>query len=345
MFWKQELDNPQIPVKLHGSSHGMHDSQVQKYRVFFAVPPKVHLLDLCGPAHAFYEAKVLNPSIEIFFISLKGNSEESSSPGLGINSLLDFRDFELGPADWLVIPGLESEIYFREGFYQTIQPFLDWVRVQAGNYAKVCSVCTGTFLLANAGVLDGKSCTTHWKYREVFERLHPTAQLMADRLFVKDSNIYSSAGVASGIDLSLFLLEEVFGSLFAFKVAKEMVVFLRRMPNDPQLSVFLQFRNHLENRIHQVQDLMANHLDQQLSLEDLAEKVNTSPRNLSRLFKKTVGITLGEYRDKLRFEKAVQLLEGGEKVEVIALTCGLKSSNQIRSLLRKYRDLIPQKLS
>ncbi|OOG75356.1 GlxA family transcriptional regulator [Algoriphagus sp. A40] len=323
----------------------MHDSSDQKYRVFFAVPPKVHLLDLCGPAHAFYEAKVLNPTIEIFFVSLKGNSEENSSPGLGLNNLLDFRDFELGPADWLVIPGLESEIYFREGFYQTIQPFLDWVKVQAERGAKVCSVCTGTFLLARAGVLDGKSCTTHWKYREVFEGLYPAAQLMADRLFVKDRNIYSSAGVASGIDLSLFLLEEVFGSLFAFKVAKEMVVFLRRMPNDPQLSVFLQFRNHLENRVHHVQDLMASHLDQQLSQEDLAEKVNMSPRNLSRLFKKTVGITLGEYRDKLRFEKAVQLLEGGEKVEVIALNCGLKSSNQLRTLLRKYRDLIPLNLS
>jgi transcriptional regulator GlxA family with amidase domain len=339
------LDNPQIPIKLHGIFDSMHDSPVQKFRVFFAVPPKVHLLDLCGPAHAFYEAKVLNQAIEIFFVSLKGNSEERSSPGLGISSLLDFRGFELGSSDWLIIPGLESEIYFREGFYQTIQPFLDWVRLQAGNGAKVCSVCTGTFLLANAGVLDGKSCTTHWKYREVFERLHPNVQLMADRLFVKDGNIYSSAGVASGIDLSLFLLEEVFGSLFAFQVAKEMVVFLRRMPNDPQLSVFLQFRNHLENRVHQVQDLMASHLDQQLSLEDLAEKVNMSPRNLSRLFKKTVGITLGEYRDKLRFEKALQLLESGEKVEVTALSCGLKSANQLRSLLRKYRDLVPANLS
>lgn len=323
----------------------MHNVSGQKYRAFFAVPPKVHLLDLGGPAHVFYEAKVLNPAIEIFFISLQGNSDADSSAGLGLNQLRDFGDFELGPADWLIIPGLESDVYFQKGFYQSIQPFLDWVKVQAEGGAKVCSVCTGTFLLAKTGVLDGKSCTTHWKYLKEFERLHPQVKLVSDRLFVKDGTVYSSAGVASGIDLSLFLMEEVFGPLFAIQVAKEMVVYLRRTANDPQLSVFLQFRNHLENRIHQVQDFLATQLDQQLSQEDLADKANMSPRNLSRLFKKTTGITLGEYRDKLRLEKAVQLLAGGEKKEVIALSCGLRSSNQLRELLRKYQNILPQELS
>lgn len=323
----------------------MYDSTDQKYRAFFAVPPKVHLLDLCGPAHVFYEAKVLNPSIEILFISPKGDFESDSSAGLGLNQLKDFSDFELGPTDWLILPGLESELIFQEDFFLTIQPFLGWVKVQAENGAKVCSVCTGTYLLAKSGVLDGKSCATHWKYLKDFQQTFPSTRLLADRLFVKDGTIYSSAGVASGIDLSLFLLEEIFGPLFAIQVAKEMVVYLRRTPDDPQLSVFLQFRNHLENRIHQVQDLLASHLNKPLPLEDLAEKVNMSPRNLSRLFKKTTGITLGEYREKLRLERAVQLLAGGEKIEVIAQNCGLKSSNQLRAVLKKYRDILPRELS
>lgn len=323
----------------------MHDSSDQKYRAFFAVPPKVHLLDLCGPAHVFYEAKVLNPSIEVFFVSPQGNSDADSSAGLGLNQLRDFQDFELGPADWLIIPGLESELIFQEDFFHSIQPFLDWVKVQAERGAKVCSVCTGTYLLAKSGVLEGKNCATHWKYPKHFQQTFPNTRLLADRLFVKDGNIYSSAGVASGIDLSLFLLEEIFGPLFAIQVAKEMVVYLRRTPDDPQLSVFLQFRNHLETRIHQVQDLLASHLDQPHLQDDLAERVNMSPRNLSRLFKKTTGITLGEYRDKLRLERAVQLLAGGEKIEVIAHNCGLKSSNQLRSVLKKYRDIIPRELS
>ncbi len=323
----------------------MDNSLLPNFRAFFAVPPQVQLLDLSGPAHVFYEAKCLNPAISSYFISLERNREVDSCAGLSLANLQDFNDFELGPSDWLIIPGLDSEVFFEKGFFQKIQPFLDWVKIQADRGAKVCSVCTGTFLLAQSGVVDGKSCATHWKYSKVFQKQFPKSQLLAERLFVKDGNIYSSAGVASGIDLSLYLLEEVFGSLFAIQVAKEMVIYLRRTPEDPQLSVFLQFRNHLENRIHEVQDLLAHRLDQSNPLEELAEKVNMSSRNLSRLFKKTTGITLGEYRDKLRLEKAVQLLARGEKVEVITLDCGLKSSNQLRALLKKYQGVLPQKLS
>lgn len=317
----------------------------QKYRAFFAVPPQVQLLDLSGPAHVFYEAKCLNPAVSSYFISLEGNRTVESCAGLSLANLQDFNDFELGPSDWLIIPGLESEVFFEPDFFQKIQPFLDWVRIQAERGAKVCSVCTGTFLLAKSGALDGKSCATHWKYLKVFQELFPKSQLLADRLFVKDGNIYSSAGVASGIDLSLYLLEEIFGPLFAIQVAKEMVIYLRRTPEDPQLSIFLQFRNHLENRIHEVQDFLAHRLDQANPLEELAEKANMSSRNLSRLFKKTTGITLGEYREKLRLEKAVQLVSKGEKVESVALSCGLKSANQLRALLKKYRGVVPQQLS
>lgn len=318
---------------------------VNRFRAFFAVSSQVHLLDLGGPAHVFYEASVLDPSIELIFLGMDQSKEIRSSAGLGLNQLEDFREFSLGPNDWLILPGLESELYFKKEFNSSIQPFLDWVKVQAKQGAKICSVCTGTFLMARAGLLEGKSCATHWKYTKVFRQQFPEAQLLEDRLFVKDQNIYSSAGVSSGIDLSLYLLEEVFGPLFAIKVAKEMVVYLRRTPEDPQLSIFLQFRNHLENRIHEAQDLMTHYLDQPLPLEDLAEKVNMSSRNLSRLFKKTTGITLGEYKEKLRLEKAVQLVALGEKLESVALSCGLKSTNQLRTLLKKHRGLLPQQLS
>ncbi len=323
----------------------MMDLPEPKTRAIFAVPPQVQLLDLTGPAHVFYEARIFQPEIEIIFISMEGKNEVESCTGLGLNNLQDFRNYELGPKDWLIIPGLESYVFFEESIFDSILDFLDWIKVQAERDAKVCSVCTGAYILAKAGILDGKSCTTHWKYLREFPVRFPKVNLLGDRLFVKDGNVYSSAGVSSGIDLSLYLLEEVYGSLLAIKVAKEMVIYLRRTQDDPQLSAFLQFRNHLENRIHNVQDFMSNHLDRTHSLEDLAENVNMSSRNLIRLFKYTTGITLGMYREKLRLEKAVHLLAGGEKVEVIAQSCGLKSSNQIRSLFKKYRGILPSQMS
>ncbi len=323
----------------------MDDLLDSKFRAVFLVPPQVQLLDLSGPAHVFYEAKVFHPEIEIIFISMDRKTVVKSSAELVLSDLHDFDKYELNPRDWLIIPGLESAVFYQEGFFESISDFLEWLRTQAGKGAKICSICTGAYILGKAGIFNGKSCTTHWKYLKDFTNRFPEVNLLNDRLFVKDGNIYSSAGVTSGIDLSLFLLEEVFGSLLAIKVAKEMVIYLRRTQDDPQLSAFLQFRNHLENRIHEVQDFMAYNLEQSLSMEDLAEKVHMSSRNLSRLFKSTTGITLGEYREKIRLEKAVHLLAGGEKIEVITHFCGLKSSNQLRSLLKKYRNIIPQELS
>ncbi len=120
---------------------------------------------------------------------------------------------------------------------------------------------------------------------------------------------------------------------------------MRRSPKDPQLSVFLQYRNHIETRIHQVQDILAQNLETKIAIEDLAEKVYMSPRNLTRLFKKTTGTTIGHYLEKLRVEKAVQLLSKGEKVHAVSAACGLKSTNQLRSLLKKYTSALPSELS
>lgn len=312
------------------------------FRAFFAVPPQVHLLDISGPAHVFYEAKALGASIEAYFISMHRTGDEKSSAGVSLGNLVDFSSFQLTGDDWVIVPGLDAQTLFSAKLDAQIQLFLDWLRDQHTRGAKICSVCTGAYIVARSGIMDGRECTTHWKYIRDFKRKFPCVRLLDDRLFVKDGNLYSSAGVTSGIDLSLYLLEEVFGPLFAINVAKEIVVYLRRAKDDPQLSVFLQFRNHIENRVHQIQDYMAQHLEKGLRLENLAAEVSMSPRNLSRLFKKTTGITLGDYQDKLRLEKAVQLLATGQKVEVVSLSCGLKSANQLRTLLKKYKGVLPQ---
>ncbi len=313
-------------------------------RIFFIVPPSVHLLDISGPIHVFYEATEYGANIESRFLSINETPEINSSAGITFNKLETYSNYSLLEGDMIFIPGLDSRLIFDEDFKKTHLPFFKWLEEQSENGAKICSVCTGAYLLGFSGLLSGRECTTHWKYIEDFKKQFPKALLHNDRLFVKDVNIYSSAGISSGIDLALYILEELYGPFFATKIAKEIVIYLRRAEDDPQLSVFLQYRNHIENRIHKIQDHLAQHLDVKQKIEDLASLVFMSPRNLTRLFKKTIGITIGEYHDKLKIERAIQLLADGQKVDAVSQMCGL-SSNQLRSLLKKYSDVLPSNLS
>lgn len=318
--------------------------QSENYRAFFVVPPEVQLLDFSGPAHIFYEAKTYGAPIENHFIGLNTDTEERSSAGIALAGLQDFNSFQLGPRDWVLLPGLEWHLLVDRALEERSRPFFDWLQEQYRSGAKICSICTGAYLLALAGLLDERQCTTHWKYISDFRSRFPKTLLLKDRLFVKDDRIYTSAGVSSGIDLSLFLLEEAFGPDFAAKIAKEVVIYLRRTQNDPQLSVFLQYRNHLDNRIHNVQDLLAQQLEQKKKVRELADSVHMSPRNLTRLFKKTTGITIGAYLEKLRVEKALMLLSQGLDVESVGQECGLHSTNQLRALLKKHTQKLPSQL-
>ncbi len=310
-------------------------------RIFFLVPPQVQLLDLTGPAHLFYEAKEYGAKIETIYLSLDDAIEQQSGAGIALGNLTPFHKHVLGPDDLLFVPGMDVQILFADTISKTFHSLFEWVREQYQHGAKICSVCTGAYLLGYAGLLNGKACTTHWKYMDHFQSKFPKAKVLSDRLIIKDGNLYSSAGVSSGIDLSLFIIEELFGPVFASKIAKEVVIFLRRTENDPQLSVFLQYRNHIDIQIHQVQDTLAQNLSTKITIDELAENVYMSPRNLTRLFKKTTGITIGEYVEKLRVERAVQLLTSGLKVSAAATACGLQSPNQLRSLLKKNTTSLP----
>ncbi|RDY58076.1 GlxA family transcriptional regulator [Flagellimonas nanhaiensis] len=305
------------------------------HRVFFLVPPEVQLLDITGPAHLFYEAQEYGAEIETFYLSFEESNKQISCTGLLLGNLIPFSEFTLASNDLIFIPGFESNYFLSPNFKFENRTFLEWLREQHENGAKICSICTGAYILAHAGLLDDKHSTTHWKYLEDIQSRFPKTKILPDRLIVKDGNIYSSAGVSSGIDLALFVMEELFGPVFTTKIAKEVVIYMRRTESDPQLSVFLQYRNHIENRIHEVQDILAQNLRNKINITELAEKIHMSPRNLTRLFKKTTGITIGSYLDKLRIERAEQLLSSGSKVSAVAQECGLQSANQLRNLLKK----------
>jgi transcriptional regulator GlxA family with amidase domain len=303
-------------------------------KIIFLVPPQVHLLDINGPAHIFYEAKVLRPEIELCFASIDATNEVESSAGLFFSKLKSFNLYRLSKEDYIFIPGIDSSLLSDSAFLESLDPFFKWLKDQHIAGTTICSVCTGAFLLAEAGLLDNKSCTTHWKYFSQFVSKFPRTDLKRNRLFVEDTGIFTSAGVSSGIDLALFILERLYGQRFAFGIAKETVVYFRRGSDDPQLSVYLQYNNHLEDRIYAAQQYIFEHFSEKLPIEAIAKHVNMSPRNLTRLFKKTTGITIGSYIKTIRIEKANHLLSNGHKLDYVALQCGFNSDTQLRKLLK-----------
>ena len=313
--------------------------------IYFIILPLTHPLDSLGPAQLFFEAKDNGADLQLHFVSSTLNKEVESSLGLGFSKLIPFGEFELSKEDMIVIPGIEFSLLQDVNFKMENRSFYNWLSNQYQNGATLVSICTGSFILGDAGLLKGKRATTHWKAFDVFKKKYPDTELIKNRLFVENERIYTSAGMLSGIDLCLYIVEKEYGIKFAVEVAKEVVMYFRRGESDPQLSIFLQYRNHLDTRIHDSQDYVAKHLATPFTIEDIADTVNMSVRNLTRLFKRTTKITIGEYQTKLRVEHAVQLLSEGFTMDYTTSQCGLKSTNQLRSLLKKYEGVIPVDLN
>ncbi len=317
---------------------------MSKTIVAFLVPPYAHVLDLTGPMHIFYEARDLGAPIELRFLKAGSASEVESSAGLFFSRLEDFSDCTLGAGDLIFIPGIESR-HFNDAIYIEQGRLTEWLRVQYDRGVKICAVCTGSFIVGRAGLLDHRQCTTHWAYLKRMKERFPRIQLQEDRFFVEDAGIYTTAGVSSGIDLALHLLEEQFGAEKAFEVARMAVIYLRRGKADPQLSPFLRYRNHINDQIHTVQNWIQDHLHLgPIKVEDLAEIVYMSPRNLSRRFKAITGVTIGGYIRENRVERALGMLKGGHKLREITTACGLNSEEQLRRIIKQQLGRLPGEL-
>ncbi|HVI46448.1 MAG TPA: DJ-1/PfpI family protein [Chitinophaga sp.] len=296
-------------------------------RVIFFLFDGVHLLDFAGAAQVFYEAGTYGVPYGLRFVSI--STHPGSSAGISFASLEPPAAVTVTATDIVMVPGMDLQRWNREEDHL----WMKWLQDAAAAGATVCTVCTGAFALAAAGMLDGKECTTHWKYTGRLQQEYPRLKVDESRLFVKSGNIYTSAGIATGIDLALYLMEERHGAAFACQLAKELVVYIRRDGNAPQHSIYLQNRQHVNYQVHQVQDYIIHHLHQKLPVTTLAEQVYMSPRNLTRLFKAATGLTIGQYTENLRREKARRLLQSSHKVAWVAKECGFNSPNQLRRIL------------
>ena len=219
-------------------------------QVVFVVPPLVYLLDLAGPVQVFQEAIFQGQPYQMRYCSY--HETVVSSPGLGLGPLLSFEQVPIIPGDFIIVAGLEMAYLRSAAFRREGQVFFAWLRTQQALGARICSICTGAFVLAEAGLLDGLKCTTHWRRLAELQARYPRVRPQGDTLFVEDGGIYTSAGVTSGIDLALYLLEEAHGPRFATQVARGLVVYSRRGGQHGQQSIYLDYRRHVHAGIHHV---------------------------------------------------------------------------------------------
>jgi transcriptional regulator GlxA family with amidase domain len=217
-----------------------------------------------------------------------------------------------------------------------------WLRKMARQTRRVCSVCTGAFLLANAGLLNGKRATTHWKYVESFALQHPGVSWDPNPIWVQDGNIYTSAGGSAGMDLALALIEEDYGSALALAVARRMVIFLRRPGSQAQFSVALSAQAAERKGLQELQVWIAENLAKDLSVEVLAQRAAMSARNFARVFALELGITPARYVEQARIEAArIQLTSTDDGVEQIANRCGFSDAELLRRCFVRHFKIAP----
>lgn len=297
----------------------------------FLVLPHVHLMDLAGPDQVLLEAIGYGADFKICYSGI--DEIPVSSAGLPLARLTHFTQLDLKAGDFLIIPGAELS-YIHSPEFRKHTDLLNWIVAQHKQGVNLCTICAGTFVLAYAGLLSGKNCTTHWKRTSELQACFPDLKVIENVLFTEADGIYTSAGIAAGIDLALHIVEELMGAHFAHKVAREMVVYNRRSGGQAQESVFMSYRNHIHTGIHQVQDWLQENLNGDTSVLHLATIANMSERNFTRIFKKETSLTVNEYITILRKEKIKSLLRNPDMSRAqIARACGLTSERHLNRLI------------
>lgn len=302
-------------------------------RFIFLIAPRTHFLDLAGPDQVLNEAVFYQAPFEIQYCTFDPGAAGTAS-GLRFCGLRHFTEIEVRQGDYIFIPGMDLEVLGAANTGGVLSRVSQWLAAAYGRGARLCSVCTGAFLLAATGLLNGRPCTTHWKYTRRLQERFPKVKVQENVLFTERDGLFTSAGIASGVDLALHIVEREMGAYFANKVAREIVVYIRRRGDQSQQSVYLGYRNHIHAGIHAVQDYLIENLNRKNPLPLLAALAHMSIRNFTRTFKKETGIAVGEYIGLLRREKLGQLLKNPDLSRAqLARQLGLSSERQLSRFL------------
>jgi transcriptional regulator GlxA family with amidase domain len=302
--------------------------------------PSVQLLDVTGPLQAFATAndqvtQAGGTAPYDLRVVAKGGQGVTASAGLAITAAPLPRP---GSAvDTLMIaggPGVQAA---------TADPVLvDWVRQRAAKARRVASVCTGAFLLAESGALDGRRAATHWSVCKEFAQRYPAVRVEPDPIFVRDGSVWTSAGVTAGIDLALALIEQDLGRTVALAVARYLVVFLKRPGGQAQFSTALSLQS-ADDQFGALHDWINKHLANEISLPMLADRAGMSERSFSRHYAEATGLTPARAVERLRVEAARRMLsESRLPVKRISQRCGFGSEETMRRSFLRILSATPQ---
>jgi len=290
-------------------------------KVVIIGPPPIQLLDVAGPLEVFsnapdYEIQLANPGLQRSLQTNRGLVLAQATPIADVH----------GPIDTLVIaggPGAESGSYDPS--------FIAWIAKAARQSRRVASICTGAFLLAEAGILDGKQAVTHWSFCDRLAREYPKVMVRPESIYLRDGSIYTSAGITAGIDLSLALVEEDHGHETALRIARFLVMFLVRPGGQAQFSHMLSHQAVTSQPLRELQVWMVEHLREALTVESLAERIGMSARHFTRVCLRETGMNPGQFVDRMRVEAAQQIIDSSSLgLKEIADSCGFKSADAMR---------------
>ncbi|MCV9938218.1 helix-turn-helix domain-containing protein [Boseaceae bacterium BT-24-1] len=317
--------------------------------VVVVVPPRVLLLDIAGPVEVLRKANLEQDKV-CFTIAYVGPSPETgSSIGLSVAGVQPLPE-GLPDHALVIMPG-SAEIplgpprpdWERDAPQEAA--IVAWLKQVIRPGIRLASICSGALIAARAGLLDGYECTTHHACTAELAEFAPAARIRENRLYVEDGERLTSAGITTGTDLMLHIVAQISGHAVALAVARYLVVYLRRGGADPQLSPWLEGRNHIHPMIHRVQDAVTADPAADWSVERLADAAAASPRNLSRLFNLHSGMSVTDYVNRMRVALAHDLLAGSRlDMETVAERSGFASSRQLRRVWSRLHEVPPSKI-
>jgi transcriptional regulator GlxA family with amidase domain len=311
-------------------------------QVVILLYPGVQSLDLTGPLEVFTGARRLveasaggERGYEMRTLSRNGAPLRTSS-GLMVTPDARLRD---APADidTLLVPGGPGS---REAAGD--EALIAWITEAASTARRTAAVCTGAFLLAAAGLLDGRRATTHWAAAEALARLHPQVHVDPDPIFLRDGRIWTSAGVTAGMDLALALVEDDLDRDAALSIARHLVLFLRRPGNQSQFSATLAAQQPAREPLREAQRLVVEDIAGEHSVEAMAARVHMSPRHFARAFRAETGVTPARYVERVRLEAARRRLEDtADPVAAVAASCGFGTAETMRRAFLRALEVGP----